>query len=85
MLLGVAVEILVGGAYRRGWSVHEVGGACRRGRGMVEGGDDDLVLAVGKVDESNRDVLIRIGNHHRGGVVLRGNRDRRGNNCDLLC
>ena len=100
LLEGMAMNEVVGGASRKGWSMDEVvGGASWRGRGMdevmgracrrvVEGGYDDLILTICKVDERYRNILIcRIGNHHRGShrVLFGSYRDGRGNHRDLLC
>ena len=63
--------------------VNVVGGAS--GRSLVERGDDDLVLTVRQVDESDRNVLVRIGNHDRGSDLLGGHRNGRGDNRDLFC
>ena len=86
---GRSMDKVVGGAGSRRRSMDEVvGGACRRGRSMVEGGYDQLVLAIGQVDERYWDILVRgIGNHHRGShsVLLRRYRDGRGNYCNLFC
>ena len=78
---GRSMDEVVGGASsrKRRRGVDEVvGGACRRVRSMVEGGYDQLVLAISQVDERYWDILVRgIGNHHRGShsVLLRCYRD----------
>lgn len=85
---GWSVDEVVGGAssrMRRG--MDKVVGRGGR-RSVVERGYDDLILIIGKVYECYRDVMAGwIGNHHRGGhsVRLRGYRDGRGNDRNLLC